>query len=98
MIIFHESAYTRGEDDVETGATMGGGRQSLDRLMARLREPVFLIRHRRVPSATPSSGHVNLDELAMAPPRSRYVRRWRRHARRCRTCAEAFRYLGLSLK
>lgn len=77
---------------------MGGARQSLDRLMAKLKEPGFLIRHQRRPSTGNSSGHVNLDELAMVPPRSRFVRKWRRHARRCATCAEAFRYLGLSLK
>ena len=76
---------------------MGGGRQSLDRLVAKLKEPGFRVLYQRVPFTGNSSGHVNLDELAMAPPRSRYVRKWRRHARRCASCAEAFRYLGLSL-
>ena len=83
---------------MERDELMGGGRQSLDRLVAMLKEPGFRLRHPRRPSARTSSGHVNPNELALAPPRSRYVRRWRRHARRCPTCAEAFRYLGLSLK
>lgn len=83
---------------METEATMAGARHSLDRLMAKLREPGFLIRHQRLPFTGGSTGHVNLDELAMVPPRSRVVRKWRRHARRCPACAEAFRYLGLSLK
>jgi hypothetical protein len=33
----------------------------------------------------------------MVPPRSRYVRRWRRHARHCLHCANVFRYYGLKL-
>jgi hypothetical protein len=35
--------------------------------------------------------------LALSPPRSRYVRRWRRHARHCLACANVFRYFGLSV-
>ena len=83
---------------MESGETMGRGRQSLDRLVAKLNEPGFRIRHQRVPDTGWSSGHVNIDELALAPPRSRFVRRWRRHARRCSVCAEVFRYLGIDLR
>jgi hypothetical protein len=35
--------------------------------------------------------------LAMISPKSRYARRWKRHARRCLSCANVFRYYGISL-
>jgi hypothetical protein len=73
-------------------------RRTLDELMLRLRDPGFVSLYRRVPSARESSGHVSPSVLAHVPSKSRYVRRWRRHARRCPQCAEVFRFLGLSLK
>jgi hypothetical protein len=75
----------------------GRQRRSLDDLVTRMREPGFEVRYRRVPPSVETSGHVSAALLAVAPPRSRFVRRWRRHARRCPTCANTFRYLGLSL-
>ena len=77
--------------------TLRSGRLSLDRLVARIQDPVFVLRHRRLPSSRETAGHVSPAMLAMSGPRSRYVRSWRRHARRCSTCAAAFRYLGLSI-
>ncbi len=79
------------------GTGHGGQRLSLDRLMARLGEPGFVTRYRRKPSVDGSSNHVNVVLLAQAPPRSKLVRRWRRHARRCPRCAATFRFLGLPL-
>lgn len=83
-----------------TTRAAGGGepRLPLDALMLRLREPGFVARHRRAPSMLERSGHVSAALLAVAPPRSRYVRDWRMHARRCPDCADAFRYFGISLK
>ncbi len=72
-------------------------RRALDRLVAQMADPVFVLRHRRVPSGREQSGHVSPSLLAVSGPRSRYVRSWRRHARRCPVCAATFRYLGLSL-
>jgi hypothetical protein len=82
---------------MEPDAMTGGRRQSLDRLLERMADPGFVIRYRRVPSSRETSGHVSPALLAVSPPRSRYVRKWRRHARRCPECANAFRYLGLSV-
>ncbi len=70
----------------------------LDVLMARLQEPGFVARYQRPPSTSERGGHVSAALLAVAPPRSRYVRQWRMHARRCPDCAAAFRYFGISLK
>ena len=74
-----------------------GKRPGLDRLMAQVADPVFVLRHRRIPSRREQGGHVSPSLLALSGPRSRYVRSWRRHARRCPACAATFRYLGLSL-
>jgi len=74
-----------------------GGRQALDEIMGRMAEPDFTVRHRRVPSIPETGAHVSPEMLALVPPRSRYVRRWRRHARHCLGCANVFRYYGLSL-
>ncbi len=78
-----------------TTADPDKARESLDALMTRLTEPVFVSRHRRVPAGSERGGHVSPTILAVSSPRSRYVRRWRRHARRCPECATVFRYLGL---
>ena len=74
-----------------------GGRKGLDELMGELRKPEFSIRHRRVPEVPKNGAHVSPEVLAMEPPRSRYVRRWRRHARTCLHCANVFRYFGIKL-
>jgi hypothetical protein len=81
---------------VDVTVNLRGGRLSIDRLVARVRDPMFVLRHRRLPSTRETAGHVSPTMLAVSGPRSRYVRSWRRHARRCPTCAAAFRYLGLS--
>lgn len=78
-------------------ALSGGGRQSLDRLVAQMTDPGFVIRHRRVPSGRELGGHASPSILELSGPRSRYVRSWRRHARRCPICAATYRYLGLSV-
>lgn len=83
-----------------TSTTSPAGRSprlSLDVLMARLREPAFATCYRRAPSFVERSGHVSAAVLAVASPRSAYVRSWRRHARRCPECAGAFRYFGFSV-
>ena len=72
-------------------------RQALDEIVGRMLEPGFVIRHRRAPAGRKTGAHVDPEMLALSPPRSRYVRRWRRHARHCLDCANVFRYLGLSL-
>jgi hypothetical protein len=82
---------------MDSGAKSENGRQSLDELVSKMKEPAFEIRYRRLPPSAETSGHVSAALLAVSPPRSRYVRRWRRHARRCPICANTFRYLGLSL-
>jgi len=74
-----------------------GDRQALDEIVEKMGEPGFVIRHRREPSGRKSGAHVDPAVLALSPPRSRYVRRWRRHARHCLDCANVFRYHGLSL-
>ena len=86
-----------GTEDMDATETARDRRRALDRLVAQMADPVFVLRHRRVPSGREQGGHVSPSMLAMSGPRSRYVRSWRRHARRCPTCAATFRYLGLSL-
>lgn len=82
---------------MDATAVFGGRRKRLDELVRLLVSPGFASLFRRVPAVRESAGHVSPSILAASSPRSRYVRTWRRHARRCRTCAEAFRYLGLSI-
>ena len=79
-------------------ADRGERRLSLDALVEKSADTNFVVRHRRVPTLRERSGHVSPSMLAVQPPRSRYVRKWRRHARRCPECAAVFRYLGLSLR
>jgi hypothetical protein len=74
-----------------------GDRSTLDDIVGRLAEPGFAGLHPRAPSCKKSGAHVNPELLAVAPPRSRYVRRWRRHARHCQDCRNVFRYIGISL-
>ncbi len=81
-----------------TRVTGGERRLPIDALMVRLMEPTFAACHRRAPSLRERSGHVSAALLAVAPPRSRYVREWRMHARRCPECAHAYRYFGIPLK
>ncbi len=92
----------RGEDDdhgegTVTGPAAGAPRRGLDELVTQMGQPGFVTRFRRPPSFRETSAHVNPVMLATAPPRSVYVRQWRRHARRCPACASVFRYFGLSL-
>ncbi|MCP4902723.1 MAG: hypothetical protein GY906_37645 [bacterium] len=77
---------------------IGARRRTLDDLVAQVLQPGFVARYRRMPSCVESSGHVSAPMLEISPPRSRYVRRWKRHARRCEQCRETFRYYGLSVK
>jgi hypothetical protein len=79
-------------------ALPGQRRVGLDALVAQMTDPGFAMRYRRAPKLIERSGHVSPAMLAMQSPRSRYVRTWRRHARRCHECAAIFRYLGLPLK
>ena len=74
-----------------------GRRLPLDALVARMTDPGFVQRHRRVPRLREREGHASPFILAEVSARSAYVRRWRRHARRCTDCATLFRYLGLSV-
>jgi len=76
----------------------GHRRVGLDALVAQMVEPEFTMRYRRVPAMRERGGHVSPSMLAMQPFRSRYVRTWRRHARRCSECASIFRYLGFPLR
>ena len=73
-------------------------RVGLDALVAQVVDPGFAIRYCRVPTLRERGGHVSPSLLAMQPLRSRYVRTWRRHARRCSECAAVFRYLGFPLR
>ena len=75
-------------------AESGRRRVGLDALVARMVEPGFTIQFRRVPTMRERSGHVSPSMLAMQHRRSRYVRTWARHARKCPDCAAIFRYLG----
>ncbi len=76
---------------------MAGKRVGLDALVRRMLDPCFVMLHRRVPKAATASGHVNPSLLQLMPPRSRFVRKWRRHAERCPQCAIVFRSLGLQI-
>lgn len=73
-------------------------RKSLDELMTLVQQPSFAYLYRRMPLMCEAPGHASLRLLELAPAKSTYIRRWRRHARRCPGCAELFRYLGISLK
>ena len=73
-------------------------RLGLDALVAQMTSPGFVIRYRRAPALRERGGHVSPSMLAVQAPRSRYVRSWRRHARRCSECAAVFRFFGLSLR
>ena len=75
----------------------GNARKTLDDIVADMGKPGFVGLHHRPPSVPETGAHVNAEVLALVAPRSRYVRRWRRHARRCLACANVFRYFGLSL-
>ena len=75
-------------------ADYGHRRVGLDALVAQMADSGFAIRYRRVPVMRERGGHVSPSMLAMQPPRSRYVRTWRRHSQRCSDCAAVFRYLG----
>ena len=76
----------------------GAGRRALDDIIEKMAEPGFAASHPRAPSERSKTGaHVSPEILALSQPRSRYVRRWRRHARHCQDCANIFRYLGMSL-
>lgn len=79
-------------------ADLGHRRVGLDALMAQMANPGFVMRYRRVPLMRERGGHVSPSMLAMQPLRSRYVRTWRRHARRCSECAAVFRYLGFPIR
>ncbi len=78
--------------------TMDGKRLGMDQLVRLLMEPCFVMRHRRTPPMAERAGHVSPTMLSLEPPRSRYVRRWKRHARSCSSCALVFSHLGISLK
>jgi hypothetical protein len=80
-----------------SSAMKKSARQSLDRLVAQMAKPGFIYRFRRPPRMTEQSGHVSPAMLSLESPRSRYVKKWRRHARQCPICSETFRYFGLSL-
>ena len=81
--------------DIKTGSDTRRPRESLDQLVTHMAEPGFAIRFRRVPNEVERPGHVSPTILAASPRRSKYVKRWRRHAKRCPDCANVFRYLGL---
>lgn len=76
--------------------TMDGTRVGLDQLVRLLAEPCFVMRHRRTISMAERAGHVSPTMLALEPPRSRYVRKWKRHAKTCSSCAAVFRQIGFS--
>ncbi len=82
---------------IGTGAMPARGRQTLDRLVPQMTEVGFVIRYRRVPVLRERAGHVSPTTLANVAPRSRYARRWRRHAIHCADCAAVFRYLGFAI-
>jgi hypothetical protein len=84
-----------GFDGMTPGVPISARRKALDQLVRQMAESGFVVRYRRPPSMRETSGHVSASMLAVAPPRSRYVRRWRRHARHCESCAQVFRYMGL---
>ncbi len=78
--------------------TMGGRRLGMDQLVQLMMEPCFVMRHRRTPPMDERAGHVSPTMLSLESPRSRYVRRWKRHARSCSSCALVFSHLGFPLK
>ena len=78
-------------------ADSGHRRIALDALVAKMANPGFTMQYRRAPALRERNGHVSPAMLALQSPRSRYVRSWRRHARRCTDCAAVFRYLGLKV-
>lgn len=82
-----------------TAATLvlEGRRVGLDQLVRLLSEPTFAFRFRRTIDVSERPGHVSPTMLALESPRSKYVKRWRRHARSCPSCAAAFRHFGLPL-
>lgn len=82
---------------IGTGAMFARGRLTLDLLVPQMTEPGFVIRYRRVPTLRERAGHVSPTMLANVAPRSRYARRWRRHATHCPDCAAVFRYLGFTI-
>ena len=90
--------YTGSEGMVSTTTIFDGGRVGMDQLVQLMVKPCFVMRHRRIPPMTERPGHVSPTLLAMESPRSRYVRRWKRHARGCSSCALVFSHLGISLK
>lgn len=71
-------------------------RQSLDELVARVRDPGFVSSHRRRLSLRQASAHVSPVMLAAVARDSLYVSEWRDHAHRCRQCARLFAYFGLA--
>jgi hypothetical protein len=73
-------------------------RRNLDQLVTEMGEPGFVSRHGRGRAPSTGAGHVDATVLSLSPRQSRYVRRWRRHARRCLACRQIFRALGLSLR
>lgn len=79
-------------------ATFGGRRIGLDALVSQMVDPMFTMRYRRAPSLRERGGHVSPSMLAVQSPRSKYVRTWKRHARRCPECASVYRYLGFSIR
>ncbi len=78
-------------------ASKSDGRRTLDDIVGEMVESGRVVRRHRAPPVREPGSHVNPELLAVAPPRSRYVRRWRRHARHCLECANVFRYFGLPL-
>jgi hypothetical protein len=70
-------------------------RLALDELVSRLLDPAFAVCFRRQPAVAERPGHVSPTVLEMSGNRSAYVKRWRRHARRCVHCRTIFRYYGL---
>ena len=77
---------------------LGHRRVGLDGLVAQMADPGFTVCYGRVPILRERGGHVSPSMLAMQPLRSRYVRTWRRHARRCSECATIYRYLGFPVR
>ena len=75
-----------------------GRRVGLDHLVRLMVEPCFVMLHRRTPPMAERAGHVSPTMLSLESPRSRYVKRWKRHARSCSSCALVFSHFGISLK
>jgi hypothetical protein len=70
-------------------------RLALDELVSRLLDPAFAVCFRRQPAVAELPGHVSPTVLAMCGNRSAYVKRWRRHARRCAHCRMVFGFYGI---